>query len=223
MKSIVKLLVISGFALGAGTSVLAQDKPATTPAPSVAAESTTVNKPDLAKGEALFGAVCAACHGADANSAIPANPTLAQQHPQYLIKQLTEFKSGKRASAVMQGMASTLATADDVRNVAYWIASKSSKGGSAKDKDLAAAGERLYRGGALDRQIAACAGCHSPNGAGLPAQYPRLSGQQTDYTTAQLLAFRDGARGNSSTMAEVAAKLSDKDIKAVADYIAGLR
>lgn len=215
MKSIAKLLAISGLALGVALIAVAQDKPA-------AAEGAKTAKPDLAKGEALYGAVCAACHGPDGNSVIAANPTLAQQHPDYLIKQLTEFKSGKRASAVMQGMASTLATADDVRNVAYFIASKSSKGGAAKDKDLAGAGERLYRGGAMDRQIAACAGCHSPNGAGIPAQYPRLSGQQSEYTTAQLVAFRDGARGNSATMAEVAAKLSDKDIKAVSDYIAGL-
>lgn len=219
MQSIVKLLFISGLALGAVYSAVAQEKPAATPA----ADVSKVAKPDLAKGEALYGAVCAACHGADANSIIPANPSLAQQHPEYLIKQLTEFKSGKRASAVMQGMASTLATADDVRNVAYWIASKSAKGGAAKDKVLVAAGEKLYRGGALDRQIAACAGCHSPNGAGIPAQYPRLSGQQTEYTVAQLVAFRDGARTNNPTMAEVAARLSDKDMKAVAEYIAGLR
>ncbi len=219
MQSIAKLLVITGLALGSGYSAVAQEKPA---AP-VAADSSKVAKPDLAKGEALYGAVCAACHGADGNSAIPANPSLAQQHPEYLIKQLTEFKSGKRASAVMQGMASTLATAEDVRNVAYWIASKRASGSTAKDKTLVTAGEKLYRGGSLDRQIAACAGCHSPNGAGIPAQYPRLSGQQTDYTVAQLVAFRDGARANNPTMAEVAARLSDKDIKAVAEYIAGLR
>lgn len=219
MQSIVKFLVITGLVLGVGCSAVAQDKPA---APA-AADGAKMAKPDLAKGEALYGAVCAACHGADGNSAIAANPSLAQQHPEYLIKQLTEFKSGKRASAVMQGMASTLVTAEDVRNVAYWITSKSAKGSTAKDKALVTAGEKLYRGGSLDRQIAACSGCHSPTGAGIPAQYPRLSGQQTEYTVAQLVAFRDGARTNNPTMADVAAKLSDKDIKAVAEYIAGLR
>ena len=86
-----------------------------------------------------------------------------------------------------------------------------------------ALGERIYRGGIADRNIAACAGCHSPNGAGIPAQYPRLSGQHADYTAAQLVMFRDGSRGNSAQMTQVAAKLNDKEIKAVSDYIAGLR
>lgn len=179
-------------------------------------------KPDLAKGEASFGAVCAACHGADGNSGTPANPKLAQQHPEYLIKQLQEFKSGKRANAVMSGMAATL-SGDDMKNIAYWLSSKTAKPGFAKDKELVALGERIYRGGIADRQIAACSGCHSPNGAGIPAQYPRMSGQHADYTVAQLTGFRDGVRKNALQMTQVAAKLNDREIKAVSDYIAGLR
>lgn len=179
-------------------------------------------KPDLAQGEAKFTAVCAACHGADGNSNIVANPKLAQQHPEYLVKQLQEFKSGKRNNAVMKGFA-TLLSDEDMRNIAYWLASKSAKPGFAKDKDLVAVGERIYRGGIADRQIAACAGCHSPNGAGIPAAYPRLSGQHADYTIAQLSGFRDGVRTNNLQMTQVAAKLNDREIKAVADYIAGLR
>lgn len=179
-------------------------------------------KPDLAKGEASYAAVCAACHAADGNSTIAVNPMLAQQHPEYLVKQLKEFKSGKRADPVMQGMAAMLSD-DDMRNVAAWLASQKAKEGFAKDKDLVAMGERIYRGGIADRQIAACAGCHSPNGAGIPAQYPRLSGQHADYTVSQLNMFRDGSRANSIQMTQVAAKLNDKEIKAVADYIAGLR
>jgi cbb3-type cytochrome c oxidase subunit III len=179
-------------------------------------------KPDLALGEAKFAAVCAACHGADGNSGIPANPKLAQQHPEYLVKQLQEYKSGKRNNAVMKGFA-TLLSDEDMRNIAHWLASKSSKPGFAKDKDLVAVGERIYRGGIADRQVAACAGCHSPNGAGIPAAYPRLSGQHADYTLAQLTSFRDGLRTNSLQMTQVAAKLNDREIKAVADYIAGLR
>jgi cytochrome c553 len=179
-------------------------------------------KPDLVKGEATYTAVCAACHGADGNSAIAANPKLSQQHPEYLVKQLQEFKSGKRNNAVMKGFAAALSD-DDMRNIAYWVASKPIKPGFAKDKDLVALGERIYRGGIADRQIAACAGCHSPNGAGIPAQYPRLSGQHADYTVAQLSTFRDGTRANSQQMTQVAAKLNDKEIRAVADYIAGLR
>jgi len=179
-------------------------------------------KPDLVKGEASYTAVCVACHAADGNSTIAANPKLAQQHPEYLVKQLQEFKSGKRNDPVMKGMASLLSD-DDMRNVSAWLASKPAKPGFAKDKDLVALGERIYRGGIADRNIAACAGCHSPNGAGIPAQYPRLSGQHADYTVQQLTDFRDGKRGNSLPMSQVAAKMNDREIKAVADYIAGLR
>ena len=187
-----------------------------------AGDAPKAAKPDLVKGEASFTAVCAACHGADGNSAIAANPKLSQQHPEYLVKQLQEFKSGKRNNAIMKGFATALSD-DDMRNIAYWLTSKPAKAGFAKDKDLVAMGERIYRGGIADRQIAACAGCHSPNGAGIPAQYPRLSGQHADYTAAQLVMFRDGSRGNSAQMTQVAAKLNDKEIKAVSDYIAGLR
>jgi len=178
-------------------------------------------KPDLAKGEASFGGVCVACHGPDGNSVIAVNPKLAQQHPQYIIKQLTEFKAGKRENAVMNGMAAPLSDADMV-NIAYWVSSKKASPGAAKDKDLVLLGEKIYRGGIADRQIPACAGCHSPNGAGIPAQYPRLSGQHADYAMAQLTAFRDGVRKNSVQMTQVAAKLNDREIRAVADYIAGL-
>ena len=187
-----------------------------------AGDAPKVAKPDLVKGEASYTAVCAACHGADGNSAIAVNPTLAQQHPEYLVKQLQEFKSGKRNNAVMKGFA-TMLTDEDMKNIAYWVASKPAKAGFAKDKDLVTLGERIYRGGIADRNIAACAGCHSPNGAGIPAQYQRLSGQHADYTVAQLNTFRDGTRANSTQMTQVAAKLNDKEIKAVADYIAGLR
>lgn len=195
--------------------VLAQDA-----APKPAAAKAA--KPDLAKGEASFAGACAACHGADGNSGTPVNPILAQQHPQYLVKQLQEFKSGKRANAVMSGMAATLSD-EDMKNVAYWLHSKTAKPGFAKDKELVALGERIYRGGIADRQVAACAGCHSPNGAGIPAQYPRLGGQHADYLGAQLTGFRDGLRKNNLQMSQVAAKLNDREIKAVSDYIAGLR
>ena len=195
--------------------VLAQDA-----APKPAAAKAA--KPDLAKGEASFAGACAACHGADGNSGTPLKPILAQQHPQYLVKQLQEFKSGKRANAVMSGMAATLSD-EDMKNVAYWLHSKTAKPGFAKDKELVALGERIYRGGIADRQVAACAGCHSPNGAGIPAQYPRLGGQHADYLSAQLSGFRDGLRKNNLQMSQVAAKLNDREIKAVSDYIAGLR
>lgn len=209
MKLIAPLLV-AAFLGATSFSVLANE-----PAPAKA-------KPDLAKGEASYGAVCAACHGADGNSGTPTYPKLAQQHPEYLVKQLQEFKSGKRENAVMKGFASTLSE-DDMKNIAFWVATKAAKPGFAKDKELVTLGERIYRGGIADRQIPACAGCHSPNGAGIPAQYPRLSGQHAEYAAAQLTSFRDGIRKNSLQMNQVAAKLNDREIKAVSDYVAGLR
>ena len=216
MKLLASLLTAAILAAApAFPAVSAGEAPAASAQPKAA-------KADLAKGEASYTAVCAACHGADGNSAIAANPKLSQQHPEYLVKQLQEFKSGKRNNAVMKGFA-TMLTDEDMKNIAYWVASKPAKAGFAKDKDLVTLGERIYRGGIADRNIAACAGCHSPNGAGIPAQYPRLSGQHADYTVAQLNTFRDGSRANSQQMTQVAAKLNDKEIKAVADYIAGLR
>lgn len=206
MKPFASFLLLALFS----TAALAADNKAAQPA-----------KPDLVKGEASF-AVCAACHGADGNSTTPANPSLAQQHPEYLVKQLQEFKNGKRDNAIMKGFASALSD-EDMKNIAFWLASKKAKDGAAKDKKLVTLGERIYRGGIADRQIAACAGCHSPNGAGIPAQYPRLKGQHADYTAAQLVAFRDGVRANNAQMRDVAAKMNDREIKAVSDYIAGLR
>lgn len=217
MKLIATLLTAAAMAAPVFSSYAAEEKHAEPAKPAV----TKPAKPDLVKGEATFGAVCAACHGADGNSGTPANPKLSQQHPEYLVKQLQEFKSGKRNNAIMKGFASTLSD-EDMKNMAYWVSSKKSKQGFAKDKELVALGERIYRGGLADRQIAACAGCHSPNGAGIPSQYPRLSGQHADYTVAQLTTFRDGGRKNSLQMSQVAAKLNDREIKAVADYIAGL-
>jgi cbb3-type cytochrome c oxidase subunit III len=187
-----------------------------------ASDAPKAAKPDAAAGEAKYTAMCAACHGADGNAGSPEYPKLAGQHPAYLAKQLAEFKSGKRANAVMSGMAAALSD-EDMKNVAAWLSSQKAKPGYAKDKDTIALGERIYRGGVADRQIAACAGCHSPNGAGIPAQYPRLSGQHAAYLSAQLSAFRGGVRNNNVQMTQVAAKLNDREIQAVADYIAGLR
>jgi cytochrome c553 len=179
-------------------------------------------KPDLAKGQAIATQVCLACHTADGSRGSPANPILGGQHPEYLVKQLIEFKSGKRKNAVMQGFAATLSE-DDMRNVAFFYASKPAKPGFAKNKDTVALGERIYRGGIAAKAVPACAACHGPAGAGLPAQYPRLGGQHADYTEAQMLAFRDGKRMNNVVMNGVAERMNDKEIKAVSDYIAGLR
>ena len=217
MKSVASVLSSTLVALGSvGASLLFAASVA------VAAEAAKpAAKPDLAKGQATSTNVCAACHTADGSRGSPANPILQGQHPEYLVKQLTEFKSGKRANAIMTGMASTLSEAD-MKNVAAFYAGKQAKPGFAKNKDLVTLGEKIYRGGIADRSIPACAGCHSPTGAGIPAQYPRIAGQHADYTEAQLVAFRGGARSNSAQMTGVAAKLNDKEVKAVSDYIAGL-
>jgi cytochrome c553 len=177
---------------------------------------------DVNAGSTRYAAVCAACHGADGNSGTPANPRLAQQHPAYIVKQLQEFKSGKRPSPIMQGFAAQL-TEQDMKNIGAFLGTQKAKPGFAKDRELVTLGERIYRGGVMERGVPACAGCHSPNGAGIPAQYPRLSGQHADYTGSQMVAFRDGVRQNSPQMSQIAAKLNDREIRAVADYIAGLR
>jgi cytochrome c553 len=205
MKSPIALLLAASLAL----PVLAQDAKAPP-------------KVDLAKGQALSTQVCAACHAADGSRGSPANPIIAGQHPEYLAKQLEEFKSGRRNNPVMKGFASTLSEAD-MRSVAAFYASKQSKPGTAKNKDLYTLGQKIYRGGITDKQVPACAGCHSPTGAGIPSQYPRVGGQHADYSEAQLNGFRSGQRANSAPMAAIAARLSDREIKAVSDYMAGLR
>lgn len=179
---------------------------------------------DPDKGRAIVNQVCSACHGADGNSPLPINPSLAGQHPEYIVKQLTNFKSGERNNAVMMGMVASL-SADDMHNLAAYFAVQKPKEMAAKDKDLALQGRKLFRGGNASTSVAACAGCHSPNGAGIPAQYPRLAGQHADYIAAQLKAFRAGDRANdpNGMMRAAAAKLTDREIAALAEYIAGLR
>jgi len=209
-------------AAAAQPALAPQSTPTQTPTAPASVAPAAVAKPDAALGNQKYDAVCASCHGAAGNSGTPANPKLAQQHPAYIIKQLQEFKTAKRPSPIMQGFAAQL-TEQDMVNIAAYLGAQKQKPGFAKDKELVALGERIYRGGILNRNVASCAGCHSPNGAGIPAQYPRLSGQHADYTAAQLVAFRDGARKNSPQMTAIATKLNDREIRAVSDYIAGLR
>ena len=188
----------------------------------MAAPAFSAAAADLAKGQETYGGVCIACHGEAGKSVLPENPVLAQQHPEYLVKQLSEYKSGKRNNAIMLGMAAMLSD-EDMKNVSAYLAQQKADPGAATDKDLVALGEKIYRGGIQDRNIASCAGCHSPNGAGIPAQYPRLSGQHAQYIVTQLNQFRDGTRDNNQQMTDVAAKLNDKEIKALGEYIAGLK
>ncbi len=186
-------------------------------------------KADPAKGKVIAETVCVACHGADGNSAASANPNLAGQVEEYIYKQLKNFKSvdGKpaaRNNAIMGGMAAPLSD-EDMKNVAAWFASQKQKPAAATDESKIALGQKLWRQGDFKKGVPACAGCHGPAGAGLPAQYPRLAGQFAEYTEGQLKLFRVDERANDpeKMMRTIAAKLSDVEIKAVAEYAAGLR
>jgi len=191
--------------------------------------SLTYAKGDPAKAEQTVTKICAGCHNADGNSTISINPVLAGQHPEYLLKQLMNFKAqggkpAERVNPVMGGMTAPLST-EEMENLAAFFSSKKPKPRAARDPELAKLGQSIYRGGVTTKGVAACASCHSPNGAGIPAQFPRLAGQHAEYVAVQLKAFRSGERANdlNDMMRKVAAKLSDKEISAVAEYISGLR
>jgi cytochrome c553 len=184
---------------------------------------------NAARGQRIAGQVCAACHAADGNSVAAANPKIAGQFPEYLQKQLGDFKAqaGKKAareSAIMTPMAANLSD-DDIQSVAAYYSGQKLRPASAADKDLAALGQKIWRGGIAASSVPACAGCHGPAGAGIPAQYPRLAGQFAEYVAAQLKGFKDGARSNDANgvMRGVAARMTEREIAAVAQYAAGLR
>lgn len=193
-------------------------------------EAAAPAKADLAKGEALFSngdsargiVACSSCHGAGGNSTINTNPKLAGQHAAYIAKQLHNFTTPTRNNAVMTAFAKSL-TEEDILNVSAYVNAQKPKAGAAKNKDIVELGKKIYRGGIAEKSVPACAGCHSPNGAGIPAQFPRLAGQHQDYTVAQLTNFRSGTRTNSEQMTAIAKRLSEDEIKAVADYVAGLK
>jgi cbb3-type cytochrome c oxidase subunit III len=192
------------------------------------AQDKKVETVDIAKGQQIASQACAACHAANGNATAPANPKLAAQHPEYLAKQLHNFKvkpgakEAERANAIMAGFAAGLSDAD-IKNVAAYFATQKLQPAFAKDKDLSELGKKIYRGGIAEKNIPACAGCHGATGAGMPAQYPRLGGQWSEYTEAQLTAYRQGVRKNNAQMVTIASRLSDREIKAVSDYVAGLR
>ena len=182
-------------------------------------------KPDAAKGQQIASQVCVACHNADGNSTIPGNPRLAQQHADYLYKQLVDYSApqGKpaRENPVMNGFASQLSDADK-RNVAAWFSSQTAKPNFAKNKDTLELGQRIWRAGIPEKQVPACSGCHGPAGSGIPSQYPRIAGQHAEYTETTLKNLREGTRRNNAAMQQIAARLSDPEIKAVADFVQGL-
>jgi cytochrome c553 len=178
-------------------------------------------KADIARGQQL-AAACMACHTADGTRGAPANPILQGQHPEYIAKQLAEFKSGKRRNAIMQGLAAGLSE-EDMKHIAAFYASKPAPKGFAGNKDTVALGEAIWRGGIKAKGVPACAACHGPAGSGIPAQYPRIAGQYAAYTEAQMNAFRLGERANNAQMMTIAGKMNEREIKAVSDFAAGLR
>jgi cytochrome c553 len=186
--------------------------------------------PDLARAKTIVDQVCAACHGTDGNSPTPVNPKLAGQGAEYITLQLAHFNAGIRANPVMQGMAASL-TSEEMKALGVYFSQQKPKALAAKDAALVKAGQKLYRGGDMATAVPACAGCHSPDGAGVPKRYPRLAGQYADYTYSQLQAFKSGARGadaqgkdvNGRVMAAIASRMTDAQMKAAAEYTSGLR
>lgn len=209
-KSLVVLEVVAAGLMGVATG----------------ASAAEALKPDANKGQAIATSVCVACHGADGNSASAAFPKLAGQHEQYLLKELRDFKvkpgekAAVRQNPVMAGIVASLSD-QDMANVAAYFASQAPKGGAARDAATVALGQKIYRGGIADKGVPACASCHGPTGQGIPVQFPRVSGQWADYTHAQLTAFEQGTRKND-VMQPIASRLTDTEMKAVADYMAGL-
>jgi cytochrome c553 len=195
-----------------------------------AAQPVAPTKPDLSRARQIVDQVCAACHGADGNSATSVNPNLAGQQADYITLQLANFKSGVRANPIMQGMAAAL-TPDEMRALGVYYSQQKPKGLAAKDVALVKTGQLVWRGGDAATGVPACASCHSPNGAGIPKRYPRLAGQYADYTYAQLKAFKAGERGldkegkdvNGRVMQSISHNLTDDQMKAVAEFAAGLR
>lgn len=186
------------------------------------AQAVEAEAPKPRTAEQIVSGICIACHGSDGNSVVTLNPKLAGQHPEYIVKQLTEFKSGKRANAIMGGMAAGLSD-EDMKNLGAYFASQKLTLGTAKTNGKGSLGEKIYRSGIAATGVPACASCHGPAGAGLPKQFPRLHGQHADYTLAQLRTFRTGERANAPMMMVIATKLTDAEMAAVSDYIQGLR
>ncbi|QJD90989.1 cytochrome c4 [Duganella dendranthematis] len=215
---IVKSLLVALLAVSA--TAHAEDKKPAPPAPP---------KIDAAKGATLFSdgdaarglPACVSCHGAGGNSTIAVNPKLAGQHEGYLYKQLVNFTTAQRNQPVMTTYAKML-TDEEKHNIAAWLVTQKPTAGAAKNKDTVEMGKKIYRGGLAEKSVPACASCHGASGAGIPVQYPRLAGQHQDYAFTELGLFKSGAR-KSVEMEAIAKRMSDEEMKAVSDYVAGLK
>lgn len=197
--------------------------------PAAFAQKPAAAKPDLAHAKQTAETICAACHGKDGNGIAPTFPKIAGQHEAYLLKQLHDFKApgnkpALRVNATMAPMAAMLSDSD-MRGLAAYFASLKQTPDVAKNRDTVELGQKIWRAGDRSKGLPACSGCHGPSGLGIPSAYPRLQGQYSEYIEAQLKNFRSGERANdpSSQMRVIANRMSDGEIKAVADYAAGLR
>lgn len=199
-------------------------------APALAGSSTAPAEGDAEKGKEIAAGTCAGCHNPDGNSIIPTNPILAGQHEAYTVKQLMEFKEGdngepaKRFNPIMAPMVAALSP-EDMRDLAAYYAQQTPQTGISNEKsvDLLELGEIIYRGGNLENEVPACASCHSPNGNGLPPNYPRLAGQHADYTYAQLRAFDKSRKNDNEVMQLVVSRMSAREKRAVAEFITSLK
>ena len=189
----------------------------------VSAEST-LSSSELVGTKKIINNLCIACHAIDGNSVISVNPKLAGQHAAYISKQLNNFKSGLRENVVMAGMVANL-TEEDMINLGNYFSEQDILLSSAQKNGVGSLGENIFRAGIKSKGVAACAGCHGPSGHGIPDKYPRLNAQHSEYTLAQLNAFRLGLRKNDpeAVMRTIAQKLTEQEMQSVADYIQGLR
>jgi len=218
------LLICPAIGLAQSTAPAPAAEAPAKPAPAIPAAAAA---PDAAK---IVSGSCAACHGADGHGTAPTNPNLAGLPADYITLQLAHFKAGVRQNPIMQGFAATLSEAD-MTALGDYYAKQKPRVAKAKDPKLVAAGQKIFRGGIAADKVPACAACHSPDGAGIAKNFPRVSGQYSDYTYAQLKAFAGGTRGNDpggkdvngAIMHTIASRLSDADMKAVAEYMQGLR
>jgi cytochrome c553 len=189
----------------------------------VSAEST-LSSSELVGTKKIINNLCIACHAIDGNSVVSVNPKLAGQHAAYISKQLNNFKSGLRENIVMAGMVANL-TEEDMINLGNYFSEQDILLSSAQKNGVGSLGENIFRAGIKSKGVAACAGCHGPSGHGIPDKYPRLNAQHSEYTLAQLNAFRLGLRKNDpeAVMRTIAQKLTEQEMQSVADYIQGLR
>ena len=222
-RAFLKSLLVASLALSGLAFAAEEHQPA-------AHAAAPVAKADAAKGATLYAdgdaarnlPACASCHGAGGNSTIVSNPKLAAQHEAYIYKQLVDFTTANRNQAIMTTYAKAM-TDEDKKNIAAYLSTQAAKPGAAKNKDTIDLGKKIYRGGIADKRVPACASCHGATGNGIPNQFPRIAGQHQDYAVAQLAAFKSGARKNSVQMVDIAKRMSDEEMKAVADYVAGLK